>query len=162
MKRRGFCDSLLIAITLAFLGSVFWLTFISRDLTGILVACGAYAAILGFFGIFAKLSVLRCRQDTPPMPREFETLSLGEITPAIRNILKTAVSREERASRGIEHSLFRLIQQSSIGVWICEVETAQDSIIALRKKFESSASQLFDHGFQMGEGIFIYTQTTDG
>jgi hypothetical protein len=162
MKRSGLHNSLLLGVTAIFFGSILWLSFVERSIQATLVACAIYLGVLALVYLIAAAIVPRVFRKAPPMPLEFESLSQGGITSDISTLLLTAVSVEERSSRGVKHSLYRLRQETPSGVWICEVETAQDSIIALKRVFESGASQLFDTGSQVGEGLFIYTQTSDG
>jgi len=96
------------------------------------------------------------------MPREFAKASLGKISEETREFLETFDAKEERKTGADLHQLYRITEGFTNGVWICEVEILRDSIVALRWVFESSISQLFDTGKQVGSGIIICTGPIGG
>ncbi|MBK1881967.1 hypothetical protein JIN85_06045 [Luteolibacter pohnpeiensis] len=162
MKRNGLHNTLIIAGSAVFGGVILWQVWVGHPIQVLVISCAIYAGFLVLTYLIALVLVPRSIRTAPQMPYEFRSLALGKITSEIATLLLSATSVEERSSGGITHYLYRLTQEMPNGLWICEIETAQDSIIALKRKFESGASQLFDTGNQVGEGIFIYDQIIGG
>ena len=127
-----------------------------------MVGCGVYAIFLILFYLGALAVVPRNVRKAPAMPREFAKASLGKISEETREFLETFDAKEERKTGADLHQLYRITEGFTNGVWICEVEILRDSIVALRWVFESSISQLFDTGKQVGSGIIICTGSIGG
>lgn len=157
MRRTGLHNSLFGAATVVFAGCVFWQGFFERSPAGIVWVCAAYAVLLVLSYLFACAAVPRRVRKAPAMPQEFAKASLGEISQDTRKFLEASIATEERKLGGEMHRLYRFTEEFPNGVWVCEVEVSHDSIVALRRVFESSMSQFFDTGDQLGSGIIICT-----
>lgn len=155
MTRRQRHNRVLIGFTIVFLAVCGYLMLVPRDLRGLLIACGAYAGFVLLYSLACWLEVPRQLRRRPDRPADFRRIRLGEITDKATRFLAEAPIARDEVFGGVRHQLFRVERAYAEGTWRCEVEVADDRILAVATSYESIESPVMDRGDQVGMGRFL-------
>ena len=89
------------------------------------------------------------------MPADFGLLKLGPIAPEVARLLDAAEMVKDQSFGGLRHQLFRSEHAFDQGVWRCEIEVADNRILAWARSYQSAESPVLDRGEQIGSGRFL-------
>lgn len=155
MTLRQRHNRVLIGVTVVLFVVCGYLMLIPGDFKGCLAACGAYALFLLLFSLSCWLEVPKPLRRPPDRPADFKVLRLGPITARSALVLGEARVVKERAVGIRRHQLLRLERGCPEGTWRCEIEVADNRVLAVAISFESSVSPVMDRGDQIGHGRFL-------
>ena len=155
MTRRRRHNRVLVGVTIILFAVCGYLMLIPRDFRGFLTACVAYAVFLLLYSLVCWLEVPKLLRRTPDRPADFKVVRLGEITANAARLLGEAQIIRDQRFGGVRHQLFRVERAYLEGTWRCEIEVADDRVIAMATSYESIESSVLDRGDQIGEGRFL-------
>lgn len=155
MTRRQKHNRFLIGVTIVLFAVCGYLMLIPGDFKGCLAACGAYLVFLLLYALACWLEVPKQLRTPPDRPADFKVVRLGTISANAALVLNEAEVVKERAFGSKTHRLLRLERPCPEGTWTCEIEVADNRVLAMATSFESSVSPVMHRGDQIGSGRFL-------
>lgn len=155
MTRRQRHNRVLAGVTVVLFAVCGHLMLTRGDLKGCLLAGGVYTLFLLLFGLACRLEIPKRLRRPPDRPAEFTVFRLGPISDHAAVVLDEARVVKERAFGSKTHRLLRLERRCPEGTWSCEIEVADNHVVAMATSFESHVSPVMDRGDQIGRGRFL-------
>ena len=148
MTRRQKHNRVLIGVTIVLFGVGGYSLLIARDFRGFLVAWGVYAVLLLIYSLACWLEVPKNLRRTPDKPADFRVIRLGPITSDAARFLDEAQVVKDRMFGSRRHQLFRVERAYQEGTWRCEIEVAEERVLAMATSYESIESPVLDRGIR--------------
>jgi hypothetical protein len=123
--------------------------------TGFVIWFGSSLVLVLFYWLVCWLNVPRNLRSRPARPADFEVVGLGSITANTTKFLEQSKLIKKQTFGDVLHELYRVERVSGNGVWVCEVETASDRIVAWQVTYESVESPVIDLHERVGDGRFL-------
>jgi hypothetical protein len=155
MTRRQRHNRVLIGITIVILAVGGYSILIVRDFRAFFIACGVYTLFLLLYSLVCWLEVPKQLRRMPDRPADFRVVRLGPITANAARFLGEAHVIRDQVFGSMRHQLFRVERIYPEGAWMCEIEVADDRVLAMATSYESIESPTLDRGDQIGEGRFL-------
>lgn len=155
MTRRQRHNCILAGGTVVLFAFCGYLMLTRGDLKGCLLAGGVYTLFLLLFGLACRLEIPKPLRRTPDRPAEFTVFRLGPVSAHAALVLSEARVIKEQAFGSKTHRLLRLEREYPEGAWNCEIEVADNHVVAMATSFESNVSPVMDRGDQIGHGRFL-------
>lgn len=155
MTRRQRHNRVLAGGTVVLFAVCGYLMLTRGDLKGCLLAGGAYTLFLLLFGLACRLEIPKPLRRPPDRPADFTVFRVGPISDHAALVLGEARVVKEQAFGSKTHRLLRLERRCPEGAWSCEIEVADNHVVAMATTFESYVSPVMDRGDQIGRGRFL-------
>ncbi len=157
MTRRQRHNRILICITFVFFVALGYSLLIASDFDfrALFITCGAYALFVLLYSVVCWLDVPKKLRSIPDKPTDFKVLRLGSMTENVASFLSEAKVTRDQIYGEIRHQLLRVDRKYPEGIWSCEIEVADDCVLAFATFYESVESPVLDRSEQIGEGRFL-------
>lgn len=157
MTRRQRHNRFLICITFVFFVALGYSLLLARDFDfrALFITCGAYALFILLYSVACWLDVPKQLRGTPDKPTDFKLIRLGLMTGKVAGFLSEAKVTRDQIFGGTRHQLLRVDRKYPEGIWSCEIELADDCVLAFATFYESVESPVLDRSEQTGQGRFL-------